>query len=270
MRFLIDLIENDQVTEGKVLVESMISDVVKSKFKQKSSSVFNIFEDAGIDAAKETDGTMEDPLLQPPEMMAKEYFFKRYTFEGHEVVMKKIGMGQNAPTVTYINGQRYEIFTTAKQAEKETQRYIKDGSYDKAVKEKEDKANADAQAKEDEENAAKKEEDNKLNAEKQAEEDKANSEVEAAAAEEKRLEDEHEKITESFQSILDSDRPNILTFNSGEEKIITVTEAYDALEILKLLNNENGINFLNRLSDSITSYQDTMDFFLDKVRKGIY
>ncbi len=259
MRFLIDLIENDQVTEGKVLVESMISDVVKSKFKQKGSSVFNIFEDAGIDAAKETDGTMEDPLLQPPEMMQKEYFFKRYTFEGHEIVMKKIGMGQNAPTVTYINGQRYEIFTTAKQAEKETQRYIKDGSYEKAVKEKEDKATADAQAKEDEANAAKKEE-----------EDKATSEAEAEAAEEQRLEDEHEKITESFRSIVDSDRPSILTLNSGEEKIITVTEAYDALEILKLLNNENGIKFLNRLSDSITSYQDTMDFFLDKVRKGIY
>ena len=70
--------------------------------------------------------------------------------------------------------------------------------------------------------------------------------------------------------MVSSERPNILTFNSGEEKVITVSEAHDALEILKLLNNENGINFLQRLSHSITSYQDTMDFFLDKVRKGIY
>ena len=92
----------------------------------------------------------------------------------------------------------------------------------------------------------------------------------AGEDEKTKQEDDHEKITESFNSILFSDRPSIITFSNGDEKVITVSEAYDALEILKLLNNENGINFLQRLSHSITSYQDTMDFFLDKVRKGIY
>ncbi len=113
--------------------------------------------------------------------------------------------------------------------------------------------------KEDEANAAAKEE-----------EDKANAEKEAVEEEKKKQEEDHEKITESFNPILLSDRPSIVTFSNGVEKVITVSEAYDALDILKLLNNENGINFLQRLSHSITSYQDTMDFFLDKVRKGIY
>ena len=170
--------------------------------------------------------------------------------------MKKIGMGQNAPTVTYINGQRYEIFTTAKQAEKETQRYIKDGSYEKAVKAAEDQEAAQAKAAEDEENAAAK-----------AKEDEKTAADAAAKEEELKQEEEHEKITESFQSIVDSDRPNIITFNNGDEKVVTVTEATQAMEILNLLNNQNGIEFLRRISDSVTSYQNTMDFFSTKLEK---
>ena len=256
MRFLIDLIENNDKKESKVLIESMISDVVSSKFAKRRSSVLNIFEE---EEGTGVEGTLEDPLLQPSAIVSKEYFFKRYNYDGKEIVMKKVGMGQNAPTVTYIDGTRYEIFTTAKQAEKETQRYIKDGSYDKAIKALEDQEAAQAKAAEDEANAAAKEEEDKATAEKQAVED-----------EEKKQAENHEKITDSFEYVVSSERPNILTFNSGEEKVITVSEAHDALEILKLLNNENGINFLQRLSHSITSYQDTMDFFLDKVRKGIY
>ena len=236
MRFLIDLIENNEVKETKVVVESMISDIVKSKFKNMESSLINIFEAEA--ATEDPQGTIDDPLLQPGSIVSKEYFFKRFNYEDKEILMKKVGMGQNAPTVTYIDGERYEVFTTSKQAEKETIRYIKDGSFDK------------------------------MNAEKKEKEDVAAKQ--AGEDEKKKQEEEHEKITESFQSILSSDRPNIITFNDGEEKVITVSEAYDALEILKLLNTENGNDFLQRLSHSITSYHETMDFFLDKVRKGIY
>ena len=235
MRFLIDLIENNDKKESKVLIESMISDVVSSKFAKRRSSVLNIFEE---EEGTGVEGTLEDPLLQPSAIVSKEYFFKRYNYDGKEIVMKKVGMGQNAPTVTYIDGTRYEIFTTAKQAEKETQRYIKDGSYDKAIKALEDQQAAQAEAEAEEANAATQEE-------------------------------EPERITDSFKYVVSSERPSILTFDSGEEKVITVSEAIDALEILKLLNNENGIEFLNRLSHSKTSYLETLDFFLDKVRKGV-
>ena len=255
MRFLIDLIENNNMKESKVLIESMISDIVKSKFEQRGSSVLNIFEEEG--GTEDPEGTIDDPLLQPGSIVSKEYFFKRFSYGDHEILMKKVGMGQNAPTVTYIDGERYEVFTTSKQAEKETIRYIKDGSFEKANSEKKAKEDEAAKAKEDEANAAAKEDEDKANAEKQAVED-----------EKKKQEEDHEKITESFEQILSSDRPNILTFNDGEEKVITVSEARDALEILKLLNNENGIEFLKRLSDSKTSYQDTIDFFLDMIRKG--
>tara|TARA_S200002703_G_scaffold51199_1_gene44506 strand:- start:865 stop:1602 length:738 start_codon:yes stop_codon:yes gene_type:complete len=245
MRFLLDLIESDDITALDDAVRLAMCEIVKSKFEKRDAEILNIFEQ---EAAEDPTGTIEDPLLQPPEMVSKEYFFKRYRFGDHEIILKKVGMGQNAPTVSYIDGERYEVFTTARQAEKETQRYIKDGSFDKANQKKQADDDAAAKAKEDEENAA-----------------------DAAAKEEElKQETEHEKITESFQSIVDSDRPNIITFNDGDEKVITVTEAYHALEILKLLNNENGIKFLRSLSDSVTSYQDTMDFFLDRIRKGIY
>ena len=266
MRLLIDLVENDEFDESKTLIESKLSDIVTSIFNQKAQSF--VFEAAAAPKASEEDpqGTIEDPLLQPSSIVSKEYFFKRFQYGDHEILMKKVGMGQNAPTVTYIDGERYEVFTTAKQAEKETIRFIKDGSFEKMMAKKD----ADKKAKEDEEekkaNAEKQAEQDKVDADKQAEQDK----IDAEEQKKKEQEDNHEKITESFHTIVTSDRPNIITLNSGEEKIVTVSEAHDALEILKLLNNENGIKFLKRLSDSVTSYQDTMDFFLDKIRKGIY
>jgi hypothetical protein len=241
MRSIIDLIENDDKEESKVLIESLISCIVESKFTKISSSLLNIFEEEGIATPEDIEGTISDPVLDPN--FSREYFYKRFNYEGKEIVLKRLGLGQNAPTISYVNKSRYEVFSTPKQAEKETINYIKDGSYDKLMKEK---ANIEA--------------DQKAAAEKamNAEEDKT-----------KKEEQDHEKITESFTDIISSERPTIITFNNGEEKVITVSEAYDVLEILKLLNNENGIKFLKRLSDSITSYQGTMDFFLDKIRKGI-
>tara|TARA_B100000497_G_C7642616_1_gene386375 strand:+ start:456 stop:1172 length:717 start_codon:yes stop_codon:yes gene_type:complete len=237
MRFLIDLIENNDKKESKVLIESMISDVVTSKFTKRRSSIMNIFEEEGEATPEDIEGTLDDPMLDPN--FSREYFFKRFKYEDKEIVLKRLGLGQNAPTITYINKERYEIFSTPKQAEKETIRYIKDGSFDEAMKEKEDKIAAADVAKKEEEDKKKQEEENQ------------------------------EKITDSFEYVVSSERPSILTFNSGEERVITVSEATDALEILKLLNNENGIEFLNRLSHSKTSYLETLDFFLDKVRKGV-
>ena len=237
MRFLIDLIENNDKKESKVLIESMISDVVTSKFAKRRSSILNIFEEEGEATPEDIEGTLDDPMLDPN--FSREYFFKRFKYEGKEIVLKRLGLGQNAPTITYIDKERYEIFSTPKQAEKETIRYIKDGSFDEAMKEKEDKIAAVDAGKKEEEDKKKKEEENQ------------------------------EKITDSFEYVVSSERPSILTFSSGEERVITVSEATDALEILKLLNNENGIEFLNRLSHSKTSYLETLDFFLDKVRKGV-
>ena len=256
MRFLLDLVENDDITALDDAVRLAMCEIVKSKFDKRDAEILNIFEQ---EAAEDPTGTIEDPLLQPPDLVSKEYFFKRYRFGDHEIILKKVGMGQNAPTVSYIDGERYEVFTTARQAEKETQRYIKDGSFDKANQKKQADADAAAKAKEDEENAAAK-----------AKEDEKIAADAAAKEEELKQEAEHEKITESFQSIVDSDRPNIITFNNGDEKVVTVTEATHAMEILNLLNNQNGIKFLRRISDSVTSYQNTMDFFLDRIRKGIY
>ena len=141
MRFLIDLIENNDKREGKVLLESMISDVVNSKFAKRRSSILNIFEAEGEATPEDIEGTLDDPMLDPN--FSREYFFKRFKYEGKEIVLKRLGLGQNAPTITYINKERYEIFSTPKQAEKETIRYIKDGSFDEAMKEKEDKSRYD-------------------------------------------------------------------------------------------------------------------------------
>ena len=243
MRSLIDFIENDQIDLLETFIESRLSELAIKNFDEATPRVFNIFEQEGS-ATEDPKGTIEDPLLQPSDIVSKEYFFKRFPYGDHEILMKKVGMGQNAPTVTYIDGERYEVFTTSKQAEKETIRYIKDGSYAKA--------NDAKKAKEDE--TAKVEQDK----------------VEAEDQKKKEEEANHEKITESLRQITDTGRPSIFTMTNGEEMIITLSEATHALEILNLLNNQNGIKFLRRLSDSVTSYQDTMDFFLDRIRKGIY
>ena len=112
MRFLIDLIENNDKKESKVLIESMISDVVNSKFAKRSSSIVNIFEEEGEATPEDIEGTLDDPMLDPN--FSREYFFKRFKYEGKEIVLKRLGLGQNAPTITYIDKERYEKKTKRK------------------------------------------------------------------------------------------------------------------------------------------------------------
>ena len=77
MRSLIDFIENDQVDEIQSIIESRLSELVIKNFDAASPHVFNIFEQEGS-APEDPKGTIEDPLLQPSDIVSKEYFFKRF------------------------------------------------------------------------------------------------------------------------------------------------------------------------------------------------
>jgi len=264
MRLLVDLVENNELEEGKILIHEMLRGIVMERFKDISSKF--LLDEQGAGGGQQPPdpddvaGTLEDPLIDPN--MSREYFFKRFTHTEHEIILKKLGLGQNAPTVSYINGVRYELFTTPLQAEKETIRYIEDGSYEKELEKK------------------KKEKEEK---EKQAEAQQKKPPVPAQPKpqkqqapqqqpQEKPVEKKELPTNESLQimsEVLLSGRPMVIDFSNGDSRVITIEEAKNALEIYDLLNNENKARFVERLHSGQEIYLEMLDFLMDRVRKGI-
>ena len=264
MRLLVDLVENNELEEGKILIHEMLRGIVMERFKDISSKF--LLDEQGAAAGgggsqqppdpDEVAGTLEDPLIDPN--MSREYFFKRFKHGNYEIILKKLGLGQNAPTVSYIDGVRYEVFTTPLQAEKETIRYIEDGSYEKALdkkkKEKEEKAKEAEKAE-----AAKKP---------PAPAPKPNAEETPKEEPEDKKKETNESL-KIMSEVLLYGRPMVIDFNNGDSRVITIEEAKNALEIYDLLNNENRVKFVERLNSGEEIYLEMLDFLMDRVRKGI-
>lgn len=246
MRLLIDLVENKEFQEMEKFVHSRLAEICASKFKSIQSSM--IFEEsaANLPSPDEVVGTIEDPLVDPN--FSKEYFYSREKFGDYEITLKKLGLGQGAPVVSYINGDRYEVFVTTKQAEKETKRFIKDGSYEKMK--------------------AKKEQQKKEQAEQEAAA-KAPAPKPAAPPKEEEEPKVKKESVELLRQVASSGVPEILTFNDGSERVIVDFEAKNLIEIYDSLNKDNQSSFENRLQNSEDDYLSMMDFFLDRIRKGI-
>lgn len=235
MKLLIDLIEQNEINEGRILIHEMLRDIVSVKLRDISSKLIVAEASAPPPTADQTAGTLEDPLIDPN--MAREYFYSRFTHGEHEVTLKRLGMGQNTPVVSYIDDTRYEIFTTTKQAEKETTRYIDDGSFAKAKKRKE-------------------EEEKKIAA--------AATPAPAAPAPEK-----NNESIEIMREVVEFKRPLVIEFNDGNSRVITTEEAENTLEIYNLLNTENKEKFTDKLNSSEEIYLEMISFLTDRLRKGI-
>lgn len=251
MRSLIDLIEQGMNDEATIVVESVISERSLSHVTETQKRLNNLNEEEQEKSADDAVGTMDDPVLDPE--FSKEYFYKRFKYdEEHEILLKRLGLGPSSPIVSYINGIRYEIFTTSKQAEKETIKYIKDGSFKKQEDKKEElkKEKAEAQQAALDQQAQ----------QKQTPEDQDN------------IKDQKKSTNEVFdviQRVVDQNIPAVVEFRDGTDRTIVVDEAKEMMEVFSLLNMSNQEDFLNRISETEHSYKEVLNVLLDRIRKGV-
>tara|TARA_Y100000310_G_C20577638_1_gene761264 strand:- start:889 stop:1233 length:345 start_codon:yes stop_codon:yes gene_type:complete len=75
------------------------------------------------EAGPQIDGGEDDTILADPSM-SKEYFLSRIDYNGHELVLKKLGLGPTKPIVVHIDGERWELFPGPKAAEREAKKHI--------------------------------------------------------------------------------------------------------------------------------------------------
>lgn len=205
-------------------------------------------------------GTLEDPIIDPT--FDREVFFKRFTVKNggknREIILKRVGFGPNAPSISYIDGIRYEIFTTPQQAERETLRALKDGSFDETQKKKKEKSAADAQAGGD--------------AGKEGGDKEKKPPQPPPAMPKEELYSKPRKVkecVETLASVVKDRSPKILSFSNGDERLIPLEEAINALEMMKLLDIDNRQKFMDILTRSEKEYCEMMDFLLDRIRKGV-
>lgn len=74
--------------------------------------------------AELTKADAERQALFVDPMMAKEFFLFDIEYEGHTITVKSLGTGIGKPLVSYIDGQKFEIFTDKDVATKESKQAI--------------------------------------------------------------------------------------------------------------------------------------------------
>ena len=116
---MINSVQQGDISQFKTDFDTSVSQIISDKLDDlKSDTINNIKE-----AAEATDTSAEDEMVLDPSM-AKEYFLKRLEHEGHEIVLKKLGLGPTKPISVYIDGKRWEIFPGPKVAKREAKRYV--------------------------------------------------------------------------------------------------------------------------------------------------
>ena len=123
---MIDSLQSGDITRFKQDFEHKMHELLASKIEDKKSSIMqNVQEEeksGGSGLSSNLDGD-DDSLLADP-AMSKEYFLKRIEHEGHEIVLKKLGLGPTKPVVVHVDGKRWELFPGPKVAEKEAKQYV--------------------------------------------------------------------------------------------------------------------------------------------------
>lgn len=74
--------------------------------------------------AELTKADAEKQALFVDPMMAKEFFLFDIEYKGHTITVKSLGTGIGKPLVSYIDGQKFEIFTDKEIATKESKQAI--------------------------------------------------------------------------------------------------------------------------------------------------
>ncbi len=121
---MIDSLESGDITRFKQDFEQRICELISDKVEEKKSSIMqDVQEEEESEAGPQIDGGEDDSLLADPSM-SKEYFLKSIEHEGHEITLKKLGLGPTKPIVVHVDGKRWELFPGPKVAEKQAKQYV--------------------------------------------------------------------------------------------------------------------------------------------------
>ena len=126
---IIDFVASGDITRFKECFVSMVSERIVDKIQDRRVEIMcSMHEeeesgDADAEAGPQIDGGEDDSILADPSM-SKEFFVKRVDYGGHEIVLKKLGLGATKPIVVHVDGKRWELFPGPKMAEKEAKKYI--------------------------------------------------------------------------------------------------------------------------------------------------
>jgi len=141
---MVDSLESGDITRFKQDFEQRICELIVDKVEEKKSSIMQSVheQEEEAEAGPQIDGGADDSLLADP-AMSKEYFLKTIEHEGHEITLKKLGLGPTKPIVVHVDGKRWELFPGPKVAEKQAKQYVSTLNEKEPVKKDEEKSSED-------------------------------------------------------------------------------------------------------------------------------
>lgn len=120
--------EGDMESFRKSLL-SIVSDKIEERLQELRAQVSRgvleaINPEAAKASAEKVKADAETQALYVDPMMAKEFFLFDIEYKGHTITIKSLGTGIGKPLVSYIDGQKFEIFTDKEIATKESKQAI--------------------------------------------------------------------------------------------------------------------------------------------------
>ena len=123
---MMDSVESGDISRFKEDFEQAVSSVLVDKIQDYKVSIIQKIQEQSFepsnDGGPQVDGGDDDTIFADPSM-SKEYFLKRFEHSGHEITLKKLGLGPTKPIVVHVDGKRWEVFPGPKRAEKEARIY---------------------------------------------------------------------------------------------------------------------------------------------------
>lgn len=133
-RNLIDNLVDKDFDGFKNKLFLVVSEKLQVALEDKKLNVSSKILEAATDAAA---AEAEKQALFVDPMMAKEFFLLDIEHKGHTITIKSLGTGIGKPLVSYIDGEKFEIFTDKEIAVRESKQAI-DRMLKKGIKNIED------------------------------------------------------------------------------------------------------------------------------------
>lgn len=126
---LMDQLEQGDFDSFKKSLLLLVSEKIEERLQEKKSDIARgVLEAINPDSTKadaeRIKADAETQALYVDPMMAKEFFLFDVEYKGHTITIKSLGTGIGKPLVSYIDGQRFEIFTDKGVATKESKQAI--------------------------------------------------------------------------------------------------------------------------------------------------